>query len=82
MGSFKEWLSKTAPEGAGEIWDNRSNADVAFGRTGAKSKNVTADTKTDQISDFDPDKMFKGQCKCNKKKYGFISKTLGKYGSC
>jgi hypothetical protein len=38
--SFKEWLSKTSPEGAGEIWDNRSNADLDFGRTGARSKYV------------------------------------------
>lgn len=67
FGSFKEWLSKTAPEGAGEIWDNRSNADVAFGRTGAKSKNVSSD-KMDQTSNFNPEKMFHGKCNCKKKK--------------
>ena len=41
---YKEWLSKTAPEGGGEIWDNRSNSDLGFGRmSGAKSKNVSPD---------------------------------------
>lgn len=55
---FKEWLSKTAPEGGGEIWDNRSNADLHFGRTGAKSKNVSQD-KSGQV-EFDPDKLYCG----------------------
>lgn len=64
--SFKEWLlielSKTSPEGAGEIWDNRSNADLDFGRTGAKSKNVMAGTKAGQ-TDFDPEQLFLGKKK-------------------
>ena len=55
---FKEWLSKTAPEGGGEIWDNRSNADLDFGRTGAKSKNVSQD-KSGQV-EMDPEKLFFG----------------------
>jgi len=68
--SFKEWLSKTSPEGAGEIWDNRSNADLDFGRTGAKSKNVSPGTKAGQ-TDFDPEKLFLGKKKsgnCIKKR--------------
>lgn len=55
---FKEWLSKTAPEGGGEIWDNRSNADLDFGRTGARSKNVAPD-KSGQV-ELDPEKLFFG----------------------
>ena len=57
--SFKEWLSKTSPEGAGEIWDNRSNADLDFGRTGARSKYVSSD-KADQVK-FNPEKLFLGR---------------------
>lgn len=57
--TFREWLSKTAPEGAGEIWDNRSNSDLDFGRTGAKSKNV-APNKSGHV-EFDPDKLFLGK---------------------
>lgn len=68
--SFKEWLSKTSPEGAGEIWDNRSNADLDFGRTGAKSKHVASDTKAGQV-EFDPEKLFLGR---SKKKNGTCSK--------
>jgi hypothetical protein len=56
--NFKEWLSKTSPEGGGEIWDNRSNADLNFGRTGAKSKNVSPD-KAGQV-EIDPEKLFFG----------------------
>lgn len=57
---FKEWLSKWAPDGAGEIWDNRSNADLDFGRTGARSKNVAPDNKRRKRHDYldkaeDPD---------------------------
>jgi|688.fasta_scaffold2649988_2 hypothetical protein len=36
--SFKEWLSMTSPEGAGDIWTTNSNADPNFGSTGLKSK--------------------------------------------
>lgn len=57
---FKEWLSTSSPEGAGEIWDNRSNADLDFGRTGAKSKNVASDSKTGQ-AEFDPEQLFLGR---------------------
>lgn len=56
--SFKEWLLST-PDGGGEIWDNRSNSDRDFGRTGAKAKNV-GDGVTPGKSDFNPDKLFLG----------------------
>jgi hypothetical protein len=66
---FKEWLSTTSPEGGGEIWDNRSNSDLGFGRTGAKSKNVAPD-KSGQV-ELDPDKLFIGKKqKCQKDKIG------------
>lgn len=66
LSGFKEWLSKTAPEGGGEIWDNRSNADLGFGRTGAKSKNVSPD-KSGQV-EFDPEKLFLGTPKKQSRK--------------
>lgn len=55
---FKEWLSKTSPEGGGEIWDNRSNSDLGFGRTGAKSKNVSPETSGQSV--IDPDHLYFG----------------------
>ena len=64
MKSFREWLSKMAPEGGGEIWDNRSNSDLDFGRTGAKSKNVSPN-KSGQ-AEFDPEKLFLGKKKLNR----------------
>lgn len=64
--SFKEWLSTTAPEGGGEIWDNRSNSDLGFGMTGAKSKNVTPN-KSGQV-ELDPDKLFFGKKNKSKSK--------------
>lgn len=57
--SYKEWLSKSSPEGGGEIWDNHSNADLNFGRTGAKSKNNSQD-KIGQGNRIDPEKLFFG----------------------
>lgn len=54
--TFKEWLSKTAPEGGGEIWDNRSNSDLDFGRTGARSKNVMPNRSGQ--AEFDPERLF------------------------
>ena len=54
--SYKEWLSKSSPEGGGEIWDNHSNADLNFGRTGAKSKNNSQD-KIGQGNRIDPRKV-------------------------
>ncbi len=59
--SYQEWLAKTAPEGGGAIWDNSSNADLDFGRTGAKSKNVSPN-KSGQV-EFDPEKLFFGVSK-------------------
>jgi hypothetical protein len=56
--SFKEWLSKDSPQGAGEIWDNRSNSDMGFGKNGVKSKNVTPEKSIK--SNFDPEKLFFG----------------------
>lgn len=61
LSSYKEWLSKNSPEGGGEIWDNRSNADLNFGRTGAKSKNVSQN-KSGQV-EMDPEKLFFGVSK-------------------
>jgi hypothetical protein len=60
--SFKEWLSQTSPEGGGEIWDNRTNAELDFGRTGARSKYVSSETKATQVK-FDPKKLFLGRKK-------------------
>lgn len=58
---FKEWIaSQTSPQGAGEIWDSRSNADMEFGYKGARSKNVAPETKPGQV-EFDPDEMFFGK---------------------
>ena len=62
MLSFKEWLSKDSPEGAGEIWDNRSNQDLGFGRTGARSKNTAKQIKPEK-SGIDPEKLFLGVSK-------------------
>jgi hypothetical protein len=63
---FKEWFleadSLTSPDGGGEIWTNRSNADRDFGRTGAKSKTV-GDGVTPEKTDFDPDELFLGKDK-------------------
>lgn len=66
---FKEWLSKTAPEGGGEIWDDRTNADLDFGRTGAGSRNRHKgnQNKPGQV-EIDPEKLFFGiSKKCNPK---------------
>ena len=62
--SFKEWLSETSPEGGGKIWDNRSNSDLGFGGTGARSKNVAPDNpdKSGQV-ELDPEKLFHGDKK-------------------
>lgn len=57
---FKEWLLST-PDGAGEIWDDRSNSGHRFGQAGVKSKYVASDAKPDRKSDFDPDKLFLGK---------------------
>jgi len=73
--SFKEWL-KESPEGAGEIWDNRSNADLGFGRAGAKSKNVADGTTPGQV-EFDPDKLFLGKSKKKKCRQINTDSTIG-----
>ena len=57
--SYKEWLNKYSPEGGGEIWDNHSNADLNFGRTGARSKNDSQD-RFSQGDRLDPEKLFFG----------------------
>jgi hypothetical protein len=62
--TFKEYLSKYGPEGGGEIWNNRSNSDLDFGRTGAKSKYV-APNKSGETN-FDAEKLFKGNSKKEK----------------
>jgi len=81
---FKEWLSKTAPEGGGEIWDNRTNADLDFGRTGAKSKygRQGDKDKSGQV-ELDPEKLFFGiSKKCNHKlDRDKNSNTGGNYGN-
>jgi hypothetical protein len=61
---FKEWLSKTAPDGAGEIWSNRSNADLSYGH-GLRSKRTQMDrdpSKSGQ-AEIDPEKMYLGKPK-------------------
>jgi hypothetical protein len=63
--SFKDWLHEAdsfsnTPDGAGEIWDNNSNADRGFGRSGAKSKNVSKGV-TPERADFDPDELYLGK---------------------
>lgn len=46
--NFKEfWDDHSTPE-AGDIWSSKSNADVAFGTTGAKSKYFMSDVSTGQ----------------------------------
>ena len=66
--SYREWLCKLSPEGGGEIWDNRSNIDVAFGEKGIRSKNVsnTKLNKPVQVK-FDPDQLYKGHSEKFKK---------------
>lgn len=77
---FKEWLLST-PHGAGEIWDNGSNADRSFGVTGAKSKNFASDGSVKV--NIDPDKLFLGKPK--KKLYNKINNKEyllgGNYGT-
>ena len=57
--SYKEWLDKESSGGGGEIWDNHSNADLNFGRTGARAKNNSQD-KISQANGLDPEKLFFG----------------------
>lgn len=84
--SFKEFLSQISPEGGGEIWDNRSNIDVAFGEKGIRSKNVqnTPPHQNGTVG-FDPDKKFLGVSKKmphKKQEFPCIKKGLvytGKY---
>lgn len=61
MKSFREYLDKYGPEGGGEIWNNRSNSDLNFGRTGAKSKYVSPESSGE--TKFDAEKLFKGKSK-------------------
>lgn len=56
--NFKEWISKESPEGGGEIWDNRTNSDRDFGRTGAKSKYVSPEKPGRSV--IDPDSLYLG----------------------
>lgn len=63
---FKEWMLKKVAEEAGEIWNNLSNADIVFGRTGAKSKNVSQNKSDQNKSDqkkIDPERLFFGLSK-------------------
>lgn len=79
---FREWIaSQTAPDGAGEIWDSRSNADLEYGYKGAKSKNVAPEGKPLQV-DFDPDRLFLGK-KGKKRSVGLNNSEIlgGSYGS-
>jgi hypothetical protein len=62
--SFKEWLTSTPEggDGAGEIWDSRSNADREYGKSGVRSRYVGDGEKSVQ-SEFDPDELFLGKRK-------------------
>jgi hypothetical protein len=79
MITFGEWLNQASPEGGGEIWDNRSNADRAFGRTGARSKNVTQD-KVDGFR-VDAEKLYFGDKKKQVPKLNIKDILGGLYGS-
>lgn len=68
--SFKEFLANTSPKddtsekGAGEIWDNRSNIDIAFGEKGIRSKNVQGKKPNKPVQvKFDPDELYLGHSK-------------------
>lgn len=58
---FNEWLSQRLsqeqPHGAGDLDDNQSNSDRAFGKSGVVSKNTTKSISAD-ISKFNPEKMY------------------------
>jgi hypothetical protein len=90
---FKEWLSKLAPDGAGEIWDNRTNADLDFGRTGARSKYRASERKKPPLgedepedqdtagpAEIDPEKLFLGVPKKRVEKLNRKSNIGDEYG--
>ena len=58
---FKEWLSQPlsqqSPQVAGDLEDNQSNSDRAFGITGAKAKNFTKNVAAD-VSYVKPEKLY------------------------
>jgi len=56
---FKEWLDST-PDGAGEIWDSKSNADRDYGEKGVRSKNFGMSQKP-VGADFDPGELYLGK---------------------
>lgn len=56
---FKEWLSKTAPDGAGNIWSNRSNADLNYGKF-VRSRHTQVDNNKSGPAELDPEKMYLG----------------------
>jgi len=58
---FKEWLSKMAPDGAGDILSNRSNADLNYGKF-VRSNRTQVDNKSGP-AEIDPEKMYLGSSK-------------------
>lgn len=73
---FKEWLSKTAPEGAGDIWSNRSNADLNYGRF-VRSRHTQVDNSKSGLAEFDPEKMYLGISKKPSQKINIDNTNLG-----
>jgi len=53
---FKKWLESLLTSPAGDLV-SQGNAGRDFGRSGAKSKNITSEAKPEKAT-FDPDKMF------------------------
>lgn len=66
--TFREYLSdrlsQDQPPSAGDLQDNGSNSDRNFGRSGARSKNVSKSVP-ETISSLNPDKLF-GKKRCKK----------------
>lgn len=73
---FKEWLSKTTPDGAGEIWSNRSNADLNYGIF-VRSRHTQADNNKSGPAEIDPEKMYLGDSKKQTQKINIDNTNLG-----
>lgn len=69
---FRDWLSKTMPDGTGGNWGNRSDADLDYGRF-ARSKRHNASGQVE----LDPEKMYLGITKKPTKTVNIDNTNLG-----
>lgn len=73
---FKEWLSRTAPDGAGQSWSNRSDTDLNYGKF-VRSRHTQMNNNKSGPAEIDPEKMYLGNSKNQNKQINRDNTNLG-----